>query len=197
MKNRRTLVIGLVLLGILIAAIVLNGVIRETIAPALLAWVWRVSLMSRGFPQVIIWAFFIAIIPIIAVFSLIQTDAKDEPEPEMEQKRYDGRVHEWYRQLVRMPEGDYFRERVNQQLSQLTLDTVAYEERLRRNEAKDKIKNGELEMSDDVRRFLQKGLRTQIRLSTGYGNGQPEQHLEDVEMIVKYLEDELEVVRED
>jgi hypothetical protein len=197
MINRREVRIGLVLLAILIVAVILNGVIRETIAPAVLAWVWRVTLMSRGFPQVIVWAFFIALIPIIAVFSLIQTEAREELEPEMEGKHYNGRVHDWYRRLARMHEGDYFQDRLNRELAQLALETLAYEERLTGDEIKERLKNGQLPLSEEVSRFLKTGLRTGIRQQSGWSNGQAVGRSADIETILEFLEEELEVKRED
>lgn len=198
MKNRRVR-IGLILLGVLVAALILNGVIRETIAPALLAWVWRVSLMSRGFPQVIVWAIFIALIPILAVFSLIQGQAAEEPEPEPPPEPMHGRVQAWYRNLARLPEGDYFRERAVRNIANLALDTLAYEERLNREEVVKRLRDGSLSVPEVVRQFMHQGLRSHRYSHTpalAGGNGQPPEPETQIEQVIQYLEAELEVKRE-
>lgn len=202
MRNRHWLVISLLLLGILVLAFVLNGVIRETIAPALLAWVWRVSLMSSGFPQVIIWAFFIALIPIMALFSLIHTVAYPDPEPIGGTKQHDGRVQAWSRQLGRIHEGDYFRSQAIRELANLALDTLAYEERLTRDETREKLRNEQLDISDEVRHFLQAGLRSsRIQSSRVTGKHPSERQVAwldpEIDNIIQFLEVALEVEGED
>lgn len=198
MKSRR-MRIGLILIGVLLAALVLNGIIRETIAPALLAWVWRVSLMSRGFPQVIVWAFFIALIPIIAVFSLIQGQPGEEAAPEPVPEPMSGRVQAWYRQLARLPEGDYFRDRAVRDIANLALETLAYEERLSREEAIEALRAGSLPVPETVQQFLHHGLRSHRyghAPNLAAGNGQPPAPEQEIEQVIQFLEAELEVNRE-
>lgn len=202
LKNRRWLIIVLILVGIFLAALIVNGVIRETIAPALLAWVWRVTLMSRGFPQVIVWAFFIAIIPIIAVFSLVQSESTEEAEPISEQKTYRGRVQTWTYQLERTQDGAYFRERLNRELANLALNTMAYEQRLSRSETKEKLRSGQFHLDKNVEQFIQTSLRThrlsgRDRSQTTDESPQGDSYEREIEQIISFLEAELEVTREE
>ncbi len=201
--KKRPIIIGLGILLIIIIAIALNGVVRETIAPALLAWVWRVSLMSRGFPQVIVWAFFIALIPIIAVFSLLEGRPSEiEPDVVTEQ-RYEGEVAAWTKRLRQAPEGAYFRQQLLRPLANLTLYTLAYKERLSRAETKEMLADGRITVSPEIHKFLEKGLKTRAhsqlspsRRAKKQSQAQTARQEAEIENILQFLENELEVTRE-
>lgn len=201
LKNRHRLIILFIVLGIFLAAVIVNGIIRETIAPAVLAWVWRVTLMSRGFPQVIVWAIFIAIIPIIAVFSLVQSAGSEEPDSVPEQKPYHGRVRTWTRHIERTKDGRYFRERANRKLGNLLLDTLAYEQRLSRSEIRERLQTGQFQLDDHIVQFIQASLGTGRRLPGRYGRqtdneiSQIKPYDREIEQIISFLEAELEVTR--
>lgn len=201
--KKRPLLIGLGILLILILAVALNGIVRETIAPAVLAWVWRVSLMSRGFPQVIVWAFFIALIPIIAVFSLLEGRPSEIETPVSDEQRYDGEVTVWAKRLKQAHEGSYFRQQMMRPLANLTLYTLAYKERLSRAETKEKIKEGKIPLSPEIHKFLDKGLKKRSHRGVAARqrskkNGQADTlwHDPEIESIIQFLENELEVKRE-
>jgi len=201
--KKRPLLIGLGILLIIIIAIALNGVVRETIAPAVLAWFWRVSLMSRGFPQVIVWAFFIALIPIIAVFSLLEGRPSEIETPVVEDQRYEGEVTTWTKRLRQAPEGAYFRQQLLRPLANLTLYTLAYNERLTRAETKEMLADGRITVTPEVQKFLDKGLkaRTHSQLSPSrrarkQSQAQTAGQEAEIENILQFLENELEVSRE-
>ncbi len=201
--KKRPILIGLGILLIIIIAIALNGVVRETLAPAVLAWVWRVSLMSRGFPQVIVWAFFIAIIPIIAVFSLLE-GRLSEPEPEAAvEQRYEGEVTVWVKRLRQAPEGAYFRQQLLRPLANLTLHTLAYKERLSRAETKEMLANDRIAIPPEMQQFLKKGLKARVHSQLTPSRRGKKQSLAqiaaqeaEIENILQFLENELEVTRE-
>jgi hypothetical protein len=198
--KKRPIIIGLGVLLIIIIAIALNGVVRETLAPALLAWVWRVSLMSRGFPQVIVWAFFIALIPIIAVFSLLEGRPSEIEPPAVEQHRYEGEVALWTKRLQQAHEGAYFRQQMLRPLANLTLYTLAYTERLTRAETKEMLADGRITVSSDMQKFLDKGLKarshTQLpssRRARKNSQTQPVWQDTEIENILQFLENELDI----
>ncbi len=201
--KKRPIIIGLGILLIIVIAIALNGVVRETIAPAVLAWVWRVSLMSRGFPQVIVWAFFIALIPIIAVFSLLEGRPSEIETPIIEEQRYEGEVTTWAKRLRQAPEGAYFRQQLLRPLANLTLYTLAYNERLTRAETKEMLASGQLAITPEMQNFLDKGLKTRThsqlspsRRDRKQSQAQTAGQEAEIETILQFLENELEVSRE-
>ncbi|MCP4356555.1 MAG: hypothetical protein GY796_00860 [Chloroflexi bacterium] len=201
--KKRPILIGLTILLILIIAIALNGVVRETIAPALLAWVWRVSLMSRGFPQVIVWAFFIALIPIIAVFSLLEGRPSEIETAIVEDQRYEGQVTTWIKLLHQAHEGAYFRKQMLRPLANLTLYTLAYKERLTRAETKEMLADGQIAITPEMQKFLDDGLkarshsqRTTSRRAKKSSQTQAAWKDPEIENILQFLENELEVKRE-
>ncbi len=201
--KKRPILIGLGILLIIILAIALNGVVREAIAPAVLAWVWRVSLMSRGFPQVIVWAFFIALIPIIAVFSLLE-GRPSEPEPKaVDEQRYEGEVTVWAKRLRQAPEGAYFRQQLLRPLANLTLRALAYTERLTRAETKEMLGDGRIAVPPEIQKFLDKGLKARApsrlassRRARKQNRAQTAGQETEIETILQFLENELEVTRE-
>jgi hypothetical protein len=72
MRNRPIITVAVVIVIGLIA-FALIGIVREFIAPWLLQMFWRAYLMADSIPQVMIWAFFVAAIPVLAIFVLIQS----------------------------------------------------------------------------------------------------------------------------
>jgi hypothetical protein len=211
--RKRLFTIILLFLFVVIVAFVLNEFIRETIAPIVLSWVWHVWLMSSGIPEVMIWVLFLATIPIIAIFSLIQGQAsldEDSPAPQS----YRGRVATLAHWIRQSSSGSYFRRRLARHLSQLARDTLGYREQLTEKEARERLADDQLQVSPDVKQYLEAGWRRQrvhetIEHTTFWQSlyaaltqrfsGEDNQVLwydPTLEEVVEFLEAELEVTRD-
>ncbi len=210
MKNRPILLFVILLL-IVLAALALNNVVQDVIAPALLSWLWRVYVLSSGFPQMMTWAFFVALIPVIAIFSLIQGRPSFEDDVYGEDKLHPGQVQELARWIRQAPQGDYFKMRLVRHLAKLTMNTLEYRERLTSKEIRNQLKDGQMEIAPEVHEYLkaswrkrayESGLATnsrsrRTRLKQQI-NGRDQQAWYDpkTEKVIQYLECELEVTRE-
>jgi hypothetical protein len=209
--RNRPLIIILIILGIILAALALNGFVQERIAPALLSWMWRVWLMGSGFPQVMTWAFFVAAIPVIAIFSLIRGRPSFDEDAYVEERRQSGPVQVYARLLRQAPEGDYFRMRLVRHLSKLALDTLEYRERLSHKEIRGALESGQIQVEPEVRQYLQAGWRKRAyetgpksssrswlsRLSEKRSGPEYNAWYDPAtDKVIQYLERELEVERE-
>ncbi|MFQ5400338.1 MAG: hypothetical protein ACE5E7_12155 [Anaerolineae bacterium] len=205
---RRPLLLVVSLLLIAAAAVALNRFVQETIAPAILSWAWHVFLMSRGFPQVLTWAFFVAAIPVIAVFSLIQGQVQVNEDASSESDLHEGRVMALSRWLQQAPMGEYFKNRVLRHLTNLSLETIGYRERLSTKETRELIVSGQIQIPPELYNALEAGLRQRNRRNRpdSPSNGRAAEPAQSFfkkdaitwndprfEIIVRFLESELEV----
>lgn len=209
--TRRILTIALAVLAIIVLGFALIGIVRQFIAPFVLRTIWRVYLMSDSIPQVMIWAIFVAFIPVLAVFVLIGEYKGDADDTGLEIKRQRGRVSELHRMIRRSGRGPYFRRQLVRQMTQLTLETLRQSERLTEEEAKAHIRGQQSPLAPEVQAYLDQGTRRLAlvededvspsglrRLLALFddaedGSGVPDPELET---LVAFLEQELEVSRE-
>lgn len=208
--TRRIVTITLAVMAIIVLAFALIGVVRQFIAPFILRTVWRVYLMSDSVPQVMIWAIFVAFIPVLAAFVLIGELSGDVDDTGLEVKRQRGRVSELRRMIRRSRRGPYFRRQLVRQMTELTLETLQQNERLTREEAKELLRDRQSPLTPDLQAYLDQGarrltlvendaprssLRRLLALFEDASNGSATPDPELV-ALVTYLEQELEVSRE-
>lgn len=208
--TRRTLTIALAIIAVVVLAVALIGVVRQFVAPFILRTIWRVYLMSDAIPQVMIWAIFVAFIPVLAVFVLIGEYSGEPDDTGIEVTRQRGRVSELRRMIRRSGRGPYFRRQLIRQMTELTLEAFQQNERLTREEAKAQLRGRESPLSPDVQAYLDQGrrrltlveeerppsgLQRLFALFEDVSNGSaiPDPELE---ALVTFLEQELEVSRE-
>ena len=208
--TRRILTVALAIIAIFVLAFALIGVVRQFIAPFVLRTIWRVYLMSDSIPQVMIWAVFVAFIPVLAVFVLLGERKGDVDDTGLEVRRQRGRVSDLRRMIRRSGRGPYFRRQLVRELTRLTLETLQQNERLTEEEAKERLRRGQLSLDPGVQTYLDQGarrltlveedhppsgLRRLFALFDDAANGSwaPDPELES---LVAYLEQELEVSRE-
>jgi len=208
--TRRLLTIALAVAAIIVLAFALIGVVRQFIAPFILRTIWRVYLMSDSIPQVMIWAVFVAFIPVLAVFILIGEYSGTVDDTGLEVKRQRGRVSDLRRMIRRSGRGPYFRRQLIRQMTELTLETLQQTERLTREEAKERLRGRQSPLTPDVQDYLDQGarrltlveedvprsgLRRLLALFEDASNGSATADPE-LEVLVTFLEQELEVSRE-
>lgn len=211
LRKRPIILLLIILTIIIVLAFVLNDYVQERIAPSLLSWMWHVYIMSSGFPQVMTWAFFIAAIPVIAIFSLIRGRPAYEEDLLGAEAKPVGQVQTLAHWIQQSPDGEYFRMRLVRHLSHLALDTLAYRERLPSAEVRAALKTGDLQLDPEIYEYLQQGWRKRAYETTpaqGERRRRKRQHLRpsrsgaapwrdpQTERIIQFLETELEVTRE-
>ena len=208
MKNRPLLAIALIV-GIGILAFALIGFVRDYVAPWVLAAVWRAYLMGDSVPQVMIWAMFVAAIPILAIFVLLQGKSKSIEDDLSSKQVNSGLVIKWSKLLQRSGSGDYFKRKFVRELSNLTIATIRYRERLSEDAVKKALRSGQLPLEPGIYDYLAQGWRREyfsaddLSRQPGWLKGllkkTPSAHVDarwkdpNMEKVVKFLEEEMEV----
>ena len=195
LRKRPFLIIILVAI-ILLVAFFGRELVRDFVARPLLYSLWHAWYMSRGFPEVMVWALFVAAIPVIAIFNLIVSGRESEPEPVAAAPPQQGQVQTVVRLLKQAPKGEYFKTRLYQHLSAITLDCLGYRERLSEKEVRALLKSGDLELDPAVLAAIKQGWRQRVE-SPAAGKNRSEQTAgwlaPKVEKILQYLEAELDI----
>ena len=208
--TRRIVTVALGIIAVIVLAFALIGVVRQFIAPFVLRTIWRVYLMSDSIPQVMIWAIFVAFIPVLAAFVLIGEFKGDVDDTGLDVHRQRGRVSDLRRMIRRSGRGPYFRRQLIRQMTELTLEMFRQNDRLTAEEAKARLRGEQSPLTPDVQAYLDQGARRLTLVEekgppSGLGrllalfddasNGStvPDPELE---ALVAFLEQELEVSRE-
>ena len=208
MRSRPILSIAIVV-GIGVLAFALIGFVRDFVAPWVLATIWRAYLMGDSIPQVMIWAIFVAAIPILAIFVLIQGKSKLVKDDLISKQVNSGLVVKWSKLIQRSGSGDYFKRRFVRELSDLTIATIRYRERLSEDEVKKALRSGQLPLEPGIYEYLAQGWRREYfppadrnkrpGLLRGLLNKSPSASVDarwkdpNMEKVVEFLEEELEV----
>ena len=208
MRSRPILSIAIVV-GIGVLAFALIGFVRDFVAPWVLATIWRAYLMGDSIPQVMIWAIFVAAIPILAIFVLIQGKSKLVKDDLISKQVNSGLVVKWSKLIQRSGSGDYFKRRFVRELSDLTIATIRYRERLSEDEVKKALRSGQLPLEPGIYEYLAQGWRREYfppadrnkrpGLLRGLLNKSPSADVDarwkdpNMEKVVEFLEEELEV----
>lgn len=194
LKQRQFIFIILAII-ILVVAFFGREFVRDFIARPFLYSLWQAWHMSKGFPEVLVWALFVAVIPVIAIFNLLVSGRDEEPEPIAPAPPQQGQVQANVRLLQQSPQGEYFKSRLYRHLSSMTLDCLGYRERLSEKQVRALLKNGELELDPIVLAAIKQGWRQRLDSTTG----KRVQQIGDwrdtkIEKIVQFLETELDIV---
>lgn len=208
MRKRPLLIVAaVVLVGVLAFAVL--GIVREYIAPWVLQTIWRAYLMADSIPQVMIWAIFVAAIPVLAIFVLIQGRIKVEDDSGSQREPSTGQLYHWMRQIQRSASGDYFRRSLIRQLSELTFRTLFYRERMTEEEVKEAFTTGKWSSGSEVGGYLSQAWRRERysrdkeespmkrfgRLPRSLPSERDSRPWQDpnLERVIEFLEEELEV----
>jgi hypothetical protein len=192
----RRLLLLLTVLGVLLLAFLSRGLVRDYVARPLLYGIWHAWNMSRGFPQVLVWAIFVATIPVIAVFNLVVGGKQEEPQAPAEPPPAQGQITTltgWIRQASL---GDYYRTRLYRYLSTITLGTLGYREQLSQKEVRARIKQGQIHLEKPVLESIRLGWR---KLEGGPdrddvpANGAGDVVTPQLERVIAFIEQELEI----
>jgi hypothetical protein len=206
MKKRHYILFAILLL--LIAAPMawlLRNFARDILAVEFLRVIWVVGLLIRSIPQLPIWAIFIISAFIIASGSLLKGDRPGWSPPEIPVER-EGRVRTTWGWISRANEGMYSRWRLAQQLSDLTLETIAYRHQMDIPEIRRRFQAGQLGVPQTIRGYVRAGMGPMLWrtdspfahfLSRFFPRFRRENQLSPLslnpELVVEFLEDQLEI----
>ena len=150
--NRKLLLIGLGF-AIVFMALLLRDFVRDSLIIPLLKLIRFVD----DLPQDLLWFFFLGIILFFAYKSLIKWEI-----PGFKVRRskvnHRGQIEVLADLIGKADEGDYFRERLVQYLCELTLEILAYRERLTPAIIKERLRSGTLNVPPEIMAYLQAGL---------------------------------------
>jgi hypothetical protein len=214
-------IIGLAVLAILLAAalaLALTDLVRNVLAGPVTRFLFFLGLLVKSTPQGFFWGMVLLFLLIVAGKSLQETRKPEGPEfrvPVRSSKRE--RVVYWAAQVNQALKGDHYSHtRLIEFLAGLALELDAQEERLSVVEIRHRLESGDLNFPLEIENYLKARLKTGYvprpgiwkriteRLAwfwnslTGKQTGEagaPGGRLtrQDLEKIIEYLEDRLEV----
>lgn len=211
MKKRRLWLVAMVLLLAVPLAFLLSraigGFVRDVVAMPILYLVWIGRLYVRAVPQVLFWgALLVFGVALIVIRALVGRTPSGEDEQGAANgaeigRAYAGRVERLRSQIYFAGRSTYFRRRLAQRLGTLMVQSLGYGEQYRLEH----IERGldALDAPPEIRAFLREGgqlvlpsrsaglldwLKRRLRGRKGGGA-----HDVDLESVVRFLEDRLEV----
>lgn len=199
--TRRLWLIGLVLLLAIPLVLLLREFTQDVLLIELLRVVWAARILLASLPQLPLWLFFVLIALLVAVRSLLRGGRPQPVAPEAEAE-YQGRIFDLARRLRRIEEGDYFRWHFSRYLGTLTIDVLAHQQRITPEEIRQRLRTERLDAPPEIQAYLRQGLipihtlsvnplsKLRRLLSPGVQAAPLD---EDVETVIRFLEDQLEV----
>jgi hypothetical protein len=214
-------IIGLAVLAVVLAtalALALTDLVRNVLAGPVTLFFYFLGLLVKSTPQALFWGMVLLFFLIVAGKSVQEVRKPEVPgfaAPLQSLKRE--RVAYWAVQVNYALKGDHYSHtRLNEFLAGLALELVAQEERISVVEVRQRLESGGLDFPVEIENYLK------VRLNTGYvphprfwqrveerlsrvwnglsgkkpqANGAPGDRLTqaELELVIQYLEDRLEV----
>ena len=195
------------LVGLPLAVLLTLGLrdfVRDALALPLSYILWFAGIIFETIPQIWFWTGLIVIALVLAMRSL---DREHQPPPSTSGKSSRparGRINVWAERVNMLLKGRYSRHRFGYFIGKLILDVLSHEERLSFRDLERRLEQGEKDVPPVVRDYLFS------RLKPAYAEARPnfltrlkrffrlEKPLSaslnaEVETIIKFLEDQLEV----
>jgi hypothetical protein len=203
--RRRLLLAGWILLLAIPLVLMLRNFARDVLLEALgrLLWVGRVLLESVA--QEVWWFYFLVFALLVALRSLFKGGMRlrKAREAKMKQRGQIEILASWIQHAVL---GDYFKRRLAQHLGQLTLEVLDYEEKISPVQLGQRLSEGNLDLPPEILALLQTELTPNASEPAGLLAGlraglQPGEQTStpnvELERVVRFLEDRLEVQYDD
>jgi hypothetical protein len=151
--RKRLFPMGIVLLLTIPLAFLLKDVARQVFLIEFPQIVWRLRLLFQIVPQTAIWTFFLGVILLVALRSLIrrETPRRQELEAETEQL---GQISAMARRIEHASELAYFRQSLGRELRSLTLDVLAHQYRATSEQMRQYLRDESLEIPPLVQSYL-------------------------------------------
>ncbi len=182
----------------------LRDFVRETFALPLSYLIWLIGILTQTIPQVWLWTGLVVIALIFATRSL---DRERRPAPAAPGKSVypaRGGIDVWADRINMLLTGKYSKHRFGYFIGKLILDVLSHGERVNFRDIERRLERGEMDAPPAVRDYLLSRLRSSLneakpnlltRLKRFFRLQKPpiEQLNAELETIVKFLENQLEV----
>ncbi|MEJ5312563.1 MAG: hypothetical protein WHX52_22580 [Anaerolineae bacterium] len=195
------------LVGIPLAVLLMFGLrnfVRETLALPLSYIFWLVGILAQTIPQLWLWIGLVVIALIIALRSLDRERRPPPPTPGKSAYLARGRIDVWAERIDMLVKGKYSRQRFGYFIGKLIMEVLSHEERVNFRDIERRLAQGEVEAPPVVHDYLSSRLRSGLneprpgllaRLKSFLKLEKPQtaQLNAEVETIVKFLENQMEV----
>jgi hypothetical protein len=182
----------------------LRDIVRDVLALPLSYMLWFAGIIFETIPQIWFWTGLIFIVLILAMRSLNRERQPPPSAPGKSSRPARGRIDVWAERINMLLKGRYSRHRFGYFIGKLILDVLSHEERLSFRDVERRLEQGEPDVPPIVRDYLFS------RLRPAYTEARPNfltrlKHFfrlekpltarlnTELETIVKFLEDQLEV----
>ena len=199
--RKRLLLIGLLLFLAVPLALVLRSFARDVIVIPILYILWLGDLLFQHIPQTLVWALLLVTILVISARSLVKSPRSRGEVREVERDR-PGQVSTWARWIHMMARRGFYKWFLAQHLARLYLATLAYHERLSREQIRQHLEAGNLGMPPEIQAYLQAGLSPLPPMPVGFFSRlmrrvRPSVHASpldlELERVVQFLESQLDI----
>lgn len=144
-------------LAVALAYILRDSVSTYVITPAVYAF--RIArIIYEALPQAVWWVVFLSILTLVAVRNLLRQLRITAPPPELVREERPSRARLWSRWLEFYQKGDYSRWLLARNLSKLTLEIFAHQERQSLEQARERLLTGKIHLPPEVQAYIQIGL---------------------------------------
>lgn len=198
--------IGILLLALAALALMplVRGLAFQVLVVPILYFLWLLRLLLEGIPQLFFWVLAVLFFIRIVYPSLWSGKPFSPPRQILKCRPPDGRVAIWLRRLTLAGAGHYSKWSLASHMAMLATDTLSCRSRITPREARERLQNGGYNLSPEAAAYLQSGMLSRplsrptlwTRLLRLLGlrqdrDGQPT--LADLEPLLQFLEDEMEV----
>lgn len=199
--RRRLILLGLILLISIPLVVILRSFTRDYVMALISRLLWIVRLFISSIPQLFTWVLFLLFSLFIAGRSLFKR-WRPAPTSSISITPLAGRVQALMHAIDRTSQGVYFKWRLAQHLLGLTLEIMAYRERVSPDEMRQNLKSGTLTLPPTINGYLQTGLSPVYTAPAGLFSRITQRLRQGVmtspldlnpETIIQFLEDQLEI----
>lgn len=199
--RRRLLLFVLFLLLTIPLSLLLAGLVRDVLLPGCWRVYWGVRTLFESVPQVPIWDLLVAGLLVLAASSLMRR-RRSHREVVSREVEHQGRVQLLTQQIQRTSQGEYFKWDLAHSLGDLALEVLAHRERTTAEQAKQRLWEDGLNLSPEIRAYLQSGQSPRFSKSGGllakigkrWARMAPSRPFDPaLPEVVQFLEDQLDI----
>ena len=196
------------ILSLALAALALMPLVRglafQVLVVPILYFLWLLRLLLEGIPQLFFWVLAVVFFIRIVYPSLWSGKPSSPPRQILIGRPPEGRVAIWLRRLTLGGAGHYSKWALASHMAMLATNTLSYQSRITLREVRERLQNGEYNLSPEAAAYLQSGMLsrplsrptrwTRLLQRLGLRKSRDRQPtLADLEPLLQFLEDEMEV----
>jgi len=202
-RKRLLLIAAIVLLSIPLV-LLLRDFAREVLLVQAYRIIWTVRILFDTLPQVPLWFFFLLIVAAIAARSVVKRH-EPEPPPSENVAEREGQTPVLARWLDRAAKGEYFRWSLERHVADLSLEVMAYRQRIAPEEMRQQLREGSQDAPPEIQAYLQTRNKPAYSLparplsrfrNDPASNERSRPPDPALEAVVQFLEDQMEVHRD-